>query len=161
MAKKKSSELKKQVDELLDQGVTSKEKFRAALPMMSELRASIASTKEWLVLLQGREKLLSEAAATYAVDHATALDQPLAPVKDGIESGSITIDGVEYGLTLSLDKAKRLSGGNFTKSFLEGLPKEFTASELKLVQSSLAGLSADELARYDLKRDLKRVWSIA
>ena len=81
--------------------------------------------------------------------------------KDGIESGTVEIDGTTYRLTLSLDAPKRISGGNFTQGYLADLPKGFTASKLTLKASALAGMSPDELARYDLKRDIKRAWTLA
>lgn len=156
----KASEVKKQADALLEQGITTKEQYRQAVPMIFAMQKAVKSAKEWLAVLNDRLKALSEGAATYAVDHASALDEPLSPDKDGIESGSVEIDGETYRLTLSLDAPTRISGGNFTQGYLADLPKGFTASKLTLKASALAGMSPDELARYDLKRDIKRVWSI-
>lgn len=157
----KSSEVKKIVDELIDQGISTREQYMSAVPLIFEMRKAVKGAKDWLAILVDREKQLSELAAGYAIDHKTALDEPLSTDKDGIESGSVEIDGEDYRLTLSLGHAERISGGNLTQQFLKGLPKGWTTSKLELVQGALAGTSPDELARYDLKRDTKRVWSIS
>lgn len=156
----KASEVKKMVDELLEQGVRTKDQYLKAVPMLFEMKNAIKGAKDWLEVLNDRYRELSESAATYAIDHATALDRPLSAAKDGIESGEVDIGGGTYRLTLSLDAPKRISGGNLTQGFLEGLPQEFTQKKLSLLTSALEGMSPDELARYDLKRDVKRVWSI-
>ena len=157
----KSSEVKKAVDALLECGVRTKEQYREAVPMLFEMVKAIKSAKDWLAVLNDKYSELSEAAATYAIDHASALDEPLSVKKDGIESGTVEIGGETYRLTLSLDAPKRISGGNLTQGFLEELPKEFVKSRLSLSASAFDGMSPDEMARYDLKRDVKRVWSYA
>ena len=156
----KSSELKKIVGNLLEQGIGTKDAYRQAVPLVFEMEKAITDTKEWLAILKDSHDRLSEGAASYAIDHATALDEPLSADKDGIESGTVEIEGETYRLTLSKDAPTRISGGNFTQGFLADLPKNLTAQKLTLKTSALEGMSPDELARYDLKRDVKRVWSI-
>ena len=154
------TEVKKIADELLESGVGTKEQYARSVPLIFQMRDAVKKTKDWLAALNATLDSLSEAAATYAIDHATALDEPLSTEKDGIESGAVTIDGKTYRLTLSLDMPMRISGGNLTQSFLKGLPKKWVGSKLSLATSALAGTSPDELARYDLKRDVLRGWSV-
>ena len=156
----KSSEVKKAVDAVLETGVNTKEQYRRAVPLIFEMLKAIKGAKEWLAVLTDRLEKLSDLSAAYAIDHKNGLDSPLSTDKDGIESGAVEIDGVVYRLTLSLDRPERISGGNMTQDFLAKLPKGFAASKLALKVSALEGMSPDELARYDLKRDIKRVWSI-
>ncbi len=157
----KSQDAKKAAEALLEQGVGTKDQYLKAVPMVFEMQRAIKSTRDWLSLLLDVGKQLSEAAAAYAVDHATALDEPLAERKQGVRSGTVDIGGKTYRLTLSLDDAKRMSGGNLTQEFLARLPAEWTAEKLELKQSALKGMSAEELAQHDLHRDVKRVWSVA
>lgn len=157
----KSSELKKIADSLLEQGITTKEAYRQAVPLVFDLEDAIKETRKWIAMLNDCLKQLSEGAATYAIDHATALDEPLSAEKDGIQSGSVEIDGETYRLTLSLGDPTRMSGGNLTQDFLKGLPKSWVGSKLTLKQGALSGTSPEQLAKYDLKRDMKRVWSLA
>ena len=156
----KASEVKKAGDAILEDGVSTKEQYLRAVPMIFEMRNAIKSAKEWLAILNERHNQLSELAAGYAIDHAKALDEPLATVKDGIESGTVEIGGETYRLTISPDAPKRISGGNLTQGFLADLPKDWVKTKLVLHQGALEGTSPDELARYDLKRDMKRVWSV-
>ena len=157
----KSQDAKKAAEALLEQGVGTKDQYLKAVPMVFEMQRAIKSTRDWLSLLVDVGRQLGEAAAAYALDHATALDEPLAERRQGVRSGTVDIGGKTYRLTLSLDDAKRMSGGNLTQEFLARLPSEWTAEKLELKQSALKGMSAEELAQHDLHRDVKRVWSVA
>ena len=157
----KASDLKKECDALLEQGITTKEQYLKAVPMIFELRKAIKGVKDWMTILADRLNQLSEGAAYYAIDHATALDEPLSTLKDGIESGTVEIGGETYRLTLSRDDAERISGGNFTQEFLKKLPKDWVVSKLVLKQSALSDASSEDMAKHDLKRDVKRIWSIS
>ena len=156
-----AKEAKKAAEALLEQGIGTKEQYLKAVPMVFEMEKAVKGAKDWLSLLKEVGRRLGECAAAYTVDHATALDEPLSEAKDGVRSGTVEIDGREYRLTLSLDAARRISGGSLTQGFLSRLPAEWTAEKLELKQSALRGVGAEELAQHDLHRDVKRVWSIA
>ena len=156
--KVKASEVKKQADALLENGgVGTRERFMQALPLLFSLKA----LKQFVKALEASADELSRQAAGYAEEHVTALDTPLAEVREGIRNGTVEIDGTTYRLTVSPDKIKRLDGGTLTQKFLEGLPKDWTKSKFVLVDGAFKGLGAEELAKHDLCREIKREWSVA
>lgn len=155
-----AKQVKEKVDAILENGVNTKESYLEAVPAIFEMDEAIKSAKEWVAKLVELRETLSEKAATYAIDHVTALDEPLAEVKTGIQSGTVDIDGETYRLTISNGDAKRISGGSFTQKFLAGLPDGWTKTKLALVQSALSGATAEDLAKHDMYRPVKRVWSI-
>ena len=157
----KPSEIKKQADALIENGVQRMESYRAAVPLVFALRGAAATVKQFAKALDDSANELSRQAAAYAEDHPTALDTPLAEVKDGVLNGTVEIDGTTYRLTISPDKIKRLDGGSLTQQFLKGLPEGWTKAKLTLVDGAFKGLGAEELARHDLCRETKREWSVA
>ena len=157
----KPSEIKKQADALIEGGVQRMESYRAAVPLVFALRGAAATVKQFAKALDDSVNELSRQAAAYAEDHPTALDTPLAEVKDGVLNGTVEIDGTTYRLTVSPDKIKRLDGGSLTQQFLKGLPEGWTKAKLTLVDGAFKGLGAEELARHDLCRETKREWSVA
>lgn len=157
----KPSEIKKQADALIEGGVQRMESYRAALPLVFALRGAAATVKQFAKALEDSANELSRQAAGYAEEHPTALDTPLAEARDGVRNGTVEIDGTTYRLTISPDKIKRLDGGNLTQKFLEGLPEGWTSAKLALREGAFKGLDAEELARHDLRREMKREWSVA
>ena len=159
--KVKASEVKKQADALLENGgVGTRERFMQALPLLFSLKEA-AALKQFVKALEASADELSRQAAGYAEEHVTALDTPLAEVRDGIRNGTVEIDGTTYRLTVSPDKIKRLDGGTLTQKFLEGLPKDWTKSKFVLVDGAFKDLGAEELAKHALCREIKREWSVA
>ena len=55
----------------------------------------------------------------------------------------------------------RLGGGTLTQEFLAGLPDGWTKSKLALVEGAFRGVDAEEMAKHDLRREIKREWSQA
>ena len=157
----KPSEIKKQADALIEGGVQRMESYRAAVPLVFALKGAAATVKQFAKALDDSASELSRQAAAYAEDHPTALDTPLAEVKDGVLNGTVEIDGTTYRLTISPDKIKRLDGGSLTQQFLKGLPEDWTKAKLTLVDGAFKGVGAEELARHDLCRETKREWSVA
>ena len=104
---------------------------------------------------------LSDSAAAYAIDHKSALDEPLADAKDGIKSGVAVVGDVRYRLTISQGAPKRISGGTLTQGFLAELPKAWTKQKLALHVSGMKNATAEELAEHDLQRETVRAWSVA
>ena len=159
--KVKASEVKKQADALLENGgVGTRERFMQAVPLLFSLKEA-AALKQFVKALEASADELSRQAAGYAEEHVTALDTPLAEVRDGIRNGTVEIGGTTYRLTVSPDKIKRLDGGTLTQKFLEGLPKDWTKSKFVLVDGAFKDLGAEELAKHDLCREIKREWSVA
>jgi hypothetical protein len=157
----KPSEIKKQADALIDSGVQRMESYRAAVPLVFALRGAAATVKQFAKALDESAAELSRQAAAYAEEHPTALDTPLAEVKDGVLNGTVEIGGTTYRLTISPDRIKRLDGGNMTQQFLAGLPDGWTKSKLALVEGAFKGVDAEEMAKHDLRREIKREWSQA
>ena len=155
----KPSELLKQANAALENGVRTKEAYLAAVPMVCDLREHAKGLANFAKQLRDAADELVDATAAYAIDHATALDAPLAEWKDGIERGTVAIDGRTYALTISAGDVRRISGGNLTQSFLAGLPGEWTTRKLELKKPALKGATADELEAHDLVREKKRDWS--
>ena len=160
--KVKASEVKKQADALLENGgVGTRERFMQALPLLFSLKEAAAALKQFVKALEASADELSRQAAGYAEEHVTALDTPLAEVREGIRNGTVEIDGTTYRLTVSPDKIKRLDGGTLTQTFLKGLPKDWTKAKFVLVDGAFKDLGAEELAKHDLCREIKREWSVA
>ena len=156
-----AKDAKKFLDDLIETGVTTKEKYLVAVPALFEMDKAIQNAKDWVAkLVQARDKV-SEMAAEYAIEHTKALDEAITEDKDGIESATVAIDGKVYRLTVSDGAPKRISGSNMTQAFLARLPDGWTSSKLSLSTSALKDCSAEELAAHDLCRPKKRVWSVA
>ena len=124
-----ASALKMRADELTENGITTRESYREALPLLFTMRRAAVSLKAFAKALETSADALSEGAAAYAKDHVTALDEPLHDVAKGKVSGSVEIDGNVYTLTLTDGPIKRVNGDNMTKDFLEGLPKDWTKTK--------------------------------
>ena len=152
--------LKMRADDVIANGIATRERYLEALPLVFRLRAEAES-------LAARAKAFTETAsaigegAAYAIGHATALDAPLSETKDGVMSGTVAIGGDTYRLTVSPDSPKRDDGGSFTQEFLKKLPKGWTKERLSLAEGALRGKSAEELAKHHIRRGTKRVWSLA
>ena len=155
----KPSELLNQANVLLEDGVKTKEAYLAAVPLIFALREQNKNYATLAKSLRDAAGELVDAAAAYAIDHVTALDAPLAQWKDGIERGTVEIDGREYALTISDGDVRRISGGNLTQDFLAELPDAWTAQKLELKKSALKDVSADELEEHDLLREKNRDWT--
>lgn len=155
-----AKELQARAEKLLSASVATRATYEEAIPLIFALADKAKSISNYAKILKALAESLSSRAADYAVDHATALDSPLATVKTDIESGEVTIDGTLYRLTISPDEPKRIDGGNMTQDFLKSLPKEWTAAKLSLKKSAVASVSADELEKHNLRREKKRVWSL-
>ena len=154
-----AKELKEQAKKLLEAGIENREAYEEAIPLMFAVSDRAKSIFNNAKELKSLAENLSSVAADYAVRHVTALDKPLATVKTGIENGEVTIAGMLYRLTISLDDPKRIGGDNMTQDFLKTLPKEWTSAKLSLKKSAVASVSAEELEKHDLRREKKRVWS--
>ena len=153
-------ELKKQAEALLEQGVGTKEAYKAALPLLFEVRDAAANASNFAKLLKCLADELSEKAAAYAIDHPTAFTEPLSDYREGMQRGVFeSDDGVNYALTISKGDVKRVTGGNLTQAFLAGLPKGWTKPKLEANKDAIKKETADELAKHDLYCEPKRTWS--
>ena len=154
-------ELKKQAEAMLEQGVGTKEAYKAALPLLFEVRDAAANAFAFAKLLKGLSDELSEKAAAYAIDHPTAFTVPLSDYREGMHRGVLETDGgANYALTISKGDVKRVTGGNLTQEFLGGLPKGWTKLKLEANKDAIKKESADELAKHDLYCEPKRTWSL-
>ena len=156
----KATEVKKRGEALLENGIANMEQYREAVPLIFALNEAAAGARAFAKALSDNAAELSDLAAAYAIDHKTALDEPLAEAKDGIKSGTVTIDETLYRLTISQGAPKRISGGSLTQSFLAGLPKAWTKTKLAPYVTGMKNATADELAEHDLQREVARVWSV-
>lgn len=140
-------------------GVKNRENYENALRLAFEVADRAKLLAESAKAFREQAVQLSELAASYAQEHETALDEPLAERKDGIISGSVTIGGLVYRLTLSKDEFKRISGANLTQGFLQELPRGWTKQKLELNKSKLNGITDADLAEHDLVRPGKALWT--
>ena len=81
--------------------------------------------------------------------------------RTGVESGTVSVEGVKYRLTVSLGKFRRASGDNLTMDFLKALPEGWTREKRELNEGALSKLGASELLSQDLVRERKNEWSLA
>ena len=134
----KPSDYKKQADALLESGIDKRERYLQALPLIFILREAATTVSVFAAALKESAEKLGEAAATYAKEHATALDDGgLREVKGGKLSGSIRVRDNEYTLTFGSGDIKRTSGDNLTALFLDKLPKEWLRFKPKLNTSEI------------------------
>ena len=143
----------------ISSGVKNRENYENALRLAFEVADRAKLLAESAKAFREQAVQLSELAASYAQEHETALDEPLAERKDGIISGSVTIGGLVYRLTLSKDEFKRISGANLTQGFLQELPRGWTKQKLELNKSKLNGITDADLAEHDLVRPGKALWT--
>ena len=152
--------LSKEANDLLAAGITTRERFETALPLLFEVRGAASGLRLFAKNLEEQSRQICRAAAAYAKDHKTVLPDGLCEVREGIQSGEVEVDGVVYRLTVSPGAFKRISGDNVTQSFLGGLPKKWTRAKLELATAELANIDPDELHQHDLAREVKNEWSV-
>ena len=156
----KATEVKKRGEALLENGIANMEQYREAVPLIFALNEAAAGARAFAKALSDNAAELSDLAAAYAIDHKTALDEPLAEAKDGIKSGVALIGDTKYRLTISQGAPKRISGGTLTQGFLSELPKAWTKQKLALHVTGMKNATAEELAEHDLQRETVRAWSL-
>ena len=140
--------------------INNREAFLAAVPIIVASQHVAAKLFEKSRKLSAAAAKLSLMAAEYAKTHQTALDNALHEERDGIISGLVMIDEVNYRLTISKDKPKR-EDGNLTAKFLDSLPPAWTKSKLELSVTAMndLGVTDENLADYGLFRPEKAVWA--
>ena len=119
--------LSKEANDLIAAGITTRERFEAAL--LFEVRGAASGLRLFAKNLEEQSRQICRAAAAYAKDHKTVLPDGLCEVREGIQSGEAEVDGVVYRLTVSPGAFKRISGDNVTQSFLGGLPKKWSMTK--------------------------------
>ena len=158
----KGKDLAEEAKALIKNGVTNREAFMAAVPLVVECLDKAKSFNKFVRNLNDAAAKLGALAAEYAKSHPTALDNELHTERDGIISGLVMINEVNYRLTLSKGDPKRESGDNLTAKFLGSLPPAWTKSKLELSVTALNDLEVTDtlLADYDLVRPEKVAWSV-
>lgn len=161
MDKKKPSVLIQDADALIEKGIKTRETYEAALPLMMSMRQAAISLKAYARNLEEHAEALSDATAAYAVEHVTALDEPLHEESGKKQTGSITLGGEVYTLTITPGPIKRTNGDNITKDFLNRLPAEWIKSkpELDVTGINRLGVSEEVLFKHGLLRVEKRAWT--
>ena len=160
MEYKGTKELKDEANALILSNVTDRAGYEAALRLYRDTLDRAKQLSDSAKTLKMQSERIGELAAKYAEKHPTALDEPLVETRSGIRSGSVTLDGVPFRLTLSKGDVCRISGDKLTKEFLEALPKEWTKAKVELNNAAVKGESAARLAKYDLHRPDKSVWKV-
>lgn len=160
-AKKKPSVLIQDADELIEKGIKTRETYVEALPLMMSMRQAAISLKAYARNLDEHADVLSEATAAYAMEHVTALDEPLHEASGKKQCGSITIDDGVYTLTITPGPIKRTNGDNMTNDFLKRLPATWikTKPELDVTGINRLGVSEEVLFKHGLLRVEKRAWT--
>ena len=156
-----ASTLKTRADALLESGINTRGRYLEALPLLFSLRQAAASLNGFYNSIKECADKIAESAATYAKEHATALDGGLREVKGGKLSGTIRIRDNDYTLTLGNGDIKRTTGDDLTETFLSTLPKEWLRFKPKLNKSEInrLGESDEKLLKYGLFRTESRTWS--
>ena len=149
------------VRSIIENGVENRAQFDEAMSLYGELVREAARAVSAEKLLTELVKGLGTLAAEYAIDHKTVFTEPLTEFKDGVRNGMVEVDGKQYRLTVSLGKPKRISGANFTQDFLKRLPESWCSSSLSLNVGAIADIDEKTLAKHDIKRDQRGVWSLA
>ena len=157
----KGKELVIEASRQIKSGVTNREAFLAAVPLVVKMREKAKDFTDFSRDLNKAAAELGLKAAEYAKAHPTALDTELHEKRDGVLSGLVMINEVNYRLTISKDKPKRESGNNLTAQFLGSLPPAWTKSTLEISVTALndLGVGDEQLADYGLFRPEKAVWA--
>ena len=155
----KVQELIDNAGSIVENGVENRAQFDEAMSLYGELVCQAAKAAAAEKLLGGLVKALGALTAEYAISHKTVFTEPLTEIKDGVRNGVVDVSGKQYRLTVSLGDPKRISGANFTQDFLKRLPEAWCKSSLKLNVGALADVDEKTLAKHDIKRDEKGVWS--
>lgn len=155
----KVQELIDNAGSIVENGVENRAQFDEAMSLYGELVCQAAKAAAASKLLGELVRGVGALTAEYAFSHKTVFTEPLTEIKDGVRNGVVDVSGKQYRLTVSLGDPKRISGANFTQDFLKRLPEAWCKSSLKLNVGALADVDEKTLAKHDIKRDEKGVWS--
>lgn len=144
---------------IISNGVENRAQFDEAMGLYGELVSQAAKAAAAPKLLGELVIGIGELTAEYAIGHKSVFTEPLTEIKDGVRNGVVDVAGTQYRLTVSLGVPKRVSGANMTQGFLERLPEAWCTKSLKLNVGALADVDERTLAKHDLVRPEKGVWS--
>jgi hypothetical protein len=145
---------------IVQNGVENRAQFDEAMSLYGELVCQAAKAAAASKLLVELVKGIGALTAEYAIGHKAVFTEPLTEIKDGVKNGIVEVGETQYRLTVSLGDPKRISGSNMTQDFLKRLPETWCKSSLKLNVGALADVDEKTLAKHDIKRDEKGVWSL-
>ena len=145
---------------IIENGVENRAQFDEAMTLYGDLVREAARAVAASKLLGELVKGLGALTAEYAIGHKAVFTEPLTEIKDGVKNGIVEVGETQYRLTVSLGDPKRISGSNMTQDFLKRLPEAWCKSSLKLNVGALADVDEKTLAKHDIKRDEKGVWSL-
>lgn len=156
-----AKQLVKQADAMIEAGVTKRDEYLKALPLMMSMREAAISLKGYVKNLEDRSDEIERLTAAYALEHSTALDVPMHEESGKKQCGSVTIGKEVYTLTLTRGRLRRPNNDNMTKDFLARLPAEWikTKPELDVTGINRLGVSEEVLFKHGLIREEKRVWT--
>lgn len=148
--------------EIANQKELTKSTYEEAIRRAVEASIRAASFRRKAAELSALSKELGSLAYTYAVEHSTALTEPLVAIKDRTQSGSVTFDdGSVYSLTVGLGDPKRIDGSNITKSFMQTLPKEWTKTKTELAVDAVKSAEPAEREEYGLVCQMQPSWKLS
>ena len=160
MEYRKTKELKEAANAVILGNVTDRGSYETALRLYQETLCRAKLLGDAANVLKKQAARIGELAAQYAESHTTALSEPLAEIRAGIRSGSVTLDGIPFRLTLSKGDVCRISGDSMSQKFLKGLPEEWVRQKLELDKTALKDESAAKLRKHDLHRPDKAAWTV-
>lgn len=149
---------------LADRGISTKAKFFEGLKTLDEIASKISKMAIALTAYKDLYTRLSDGCSDYAEDHASVFNEAVTPDRDGVASGLLEVDGVQWRFTKSANGYQRISGSNMTAKFLQDLGKEYPSAirpKYELNTSGLTGLNltVSQLAELDLVRSTSRKWA--
>ena len=142
-------------------GVTKRETFDAAIPVIIELNEKISGINKLLKASRETLKALNESASAYALDHIKSVFGELSERADGSKNGDVAIGDKSYHFVLGRGKFERTENAQISQKFLAELPTEWTKSKLELDATAIkdSGVSDDELAEAGLMRPETYSWT--
>jgi len=141
--------------------IANREALQEAVPLIVESMERIKSMSQTMKNLGKVAGKLNDRVSKYALEHPTIFNDGLTTDEKGVVSGDITIGGDNYHFAAGYADPKRTDGDAMSQDFLEGLPKEWTQSMLKLYTGGInrSGATIEDLASKGLYRPAKNEWS--
>lgn len=162
MAKLTLKALRENAESALVEGVANKDQLDRAVPALVALQDALRAAKANYDETRKVADLLSDACAEYAHEHTDYVfgnTFSISPI--GVESGDITIGGRIFHYSRGFDGYMRDNPSEkMTKSFIAGLPPEWTKQKLELNASAVNALNLtdDALAEYGLSHKVRQGW---
>ena len=164
MANTSLKNLRMKAQEIVQNGVTTRDALNAALPVLVKLKEALEAARANLKGSALDFSDLSEICTRYAEKHPGCFEgSGLVPNQMGVLSGIVEDESENrYKLVIGYNGYERTNGETITQKFLASLPKGWTKTKLELSTTAInsAAVTDGELEKAGLQQKTKAVWSL-